>query len=255
MPRMIFHAQAGKVAIWDAEGLADPMDPFYNPTNHMDIVYFHSDLLYLASALVADVVVNHTALAGIVGSGQAGIGMGGSSQPIGDGDTRGLSITLVSHNFGYPPPVFILTEEGEILSGGTVLQKTGGMVRYGSSWSDETEAGIFEAAVSGSSALPSIVKTYKVFCFRNLLGDPSLPTLRLSKPDGQIILGRKISQDARPMRVPAFAGDAEFYVPLDPVVDIRNGAVRTISPISGVTDIGTYTGSFFDLTSILMSYE
>lgn len=249
----VFHAQAGKVAIWEKEGLSDPMAPFYNPTEHMDRVFFHSDLFYLASVLVTEVTVEHPALAGIVGTGQVGVGAG-SAEPIGNGDTRGLSIDLVTHNFGYAPPVFILTEEGEILSGGTVIQSTGGMIRYGSSWSDTVKAGIFEAAISGAVALPAITKTYKVFCFRNMSGDPSLPTLRLSKPDGDIILGRKITQDARPMRAPSLPEDAEFYVPLDPVLDVRNGAIRTISPISGTNDVGIYTGSFFSLRSVLMGY-
>jgi hypothetical protein len=217
----------------------------------MDLVYFHSDLQYLANALEQDVTVTHTSLAGITGSGQAGIGVG-SSQPIADGDVRGTAIDLVTHNFGYPPITFVLLN-GEILSGGTLIQSASTGARYASSWSDNTKAGLFETAFSSASALPSVSRTYKVLCFRSLSGDPSLPTLRFSPGENLIVLGRKISSDARPLRVPALVGDAEFYVPLEPVLDARNGAVRSISPISGTVDLGFYTGSFFTLKSVLMS--
>jgi hypothetical protein len=255
MPDYILHAQNGKVAIWDATGLvgAARMDPFNTPTDHMDRVFFHSDLQYLANMIEQTVVVNHTSLAGKTGTSVSGApGLGTPAQAIANGNVRGLSIPLWTHSFGYAPPCFIL-HNGEILSGGTVIQSTSAGIRLASGWSNNTQVGLFETAFSSASALAAVSNTYKVIIFRALAGDPALPTFRNSKPDEELILGRKISDDARPLRVPILPGDAEFYVPLDPVLDIRNGALRSISPITGTTNMGFYTGSFFELHSVLMS--
>lgn len=255
-----YRAFDGKVAFWEKPASSDPaviMHPFFYPEEHMDIVYFHSDLRYLTNVLETDVTVNHTALAGLTGTASVGAsGFGTPAQAISDGDVRETSIVAVTHNFGYAPLTFVITEDGEILSGATIIQTEGtdGRARIGSSWADSVDAGIHEVAFSSASTLSAISRDYKVLCFRQFDGDPAFPMLQL-KPSTEIIcFGHgKITQDDRPVRVPNIPGDAEWYVPITLAVDTRNGAIRTISPISGTTDVGLYTGSLFELRSVLMT--
>lgn len=249
-----FRAYGGKVAIWEKPLSGDPMAPFNDPEAYMDLVYFHSDLRYLANVLEQDVTVNHTQLDGLTGATAAGApGQGTSAQLIANGDIRETAIDLVSHGFGYTPPTFVLLN-GEMLHGTTLVQSTADGSRYASSWADDTKAGLHELAFSTVNNLVSASRTYKVLCFRQFDGDPSMPTLHLKPGEGIIVFGQgRITQDDRPIRVPTDPLDAEWYVPITPAIDAKNGAVRTISAITGSSDFGLYTGSLFEMRAVLMS--
>lgn len=249
-----FRAAEGKVAVWEKPASGDPMAPFYDPSNHMDLVYFHSDLRYLSNTLEQDVTINHTQLNGLTGSAVAGApGQGTSAQLIANGDIRSSSIDLLSHGLGYTPPAFVLLD-GQILAGSTAIQSTTAGARFCSSWADATKVGLREIAFSSTANLVAVSKTYKVLCFRQFEGDPALPTFRAKPGEGIIVFGEgRITQDDRPIRVPADPSDAEWYVPVTIAVDCKNGAIRTLSAISGATDRGLYTGSLFDLRAVLMS--
>jgi hypothetical protein len=253
-----FRSYDDKLAIWEKPTSGDVMAPFDDPLANMDKVKFHSDLQYLSSqAVSADININHTSLAGVTGTGYvAGSGGGpssGSSTPIANGQVRVSSIDLATHSLGYVPLFYVLYND-RIVSPGTIVQTGTNMARFVSVYATTTKIILREVAISSSSALPAITKTYNTIVFREPIADPAKPMLRLSANHPMVLARGKVTEADRPLRKAASA-DAKFYIPTERTLDICNGAIRTISPLDGIVDVGTnYNGGFTSAESILVTF-
>lgn len=246
-----------KLAIWEKPLSGDIFAPYDDPLANMDKVKFHSDLQYLASqAVSSNITINHTSLAGVTGTGyQAGNGGGpasGSSAPISDGQIRVSSIELSTHGLGYVPLCYVLYNN-RIVSPGTVVQTDSDMIRMVSVYVTTTKVFLREIAISSAVALPAISRDYSVLVFREPIADPLQPTLFLSRDNPMVLAKGKITEDNRPLRA-SVASDARFYVPIERTIDIKNGAIRNISPLDGIIDYGSYNGNFSTARSVLVTY-
>lgn len=253
----VFRAKAGVVAIYDKATSGDPDDPFVNPLNHVNNIRFHSDFQYLSNAVVVDPLdVTHTLLAGSTGT---GITVGNGSQttnpaPVASGQIRKSAITIYTHGLGYPP-LFQLILDRRIVTTGTVIQNPAGQLRMISAFATSTQIKISELAMSSASDLPAIPMSYKLIIFQNPEGDPLLPTLWL-RSSGMILARGKVTDVNRPLRRVGEddVDEDTFYIPTSRTLDIKNGAIRNISPLAGVKDYGTYTGSFTSAIAIKVTY-
>lgn len=252
----VFRAVAGKVAIFTKPPSGDPMLPFDDPVGNLEYVKFHSDLQYLSSQIsVGPVEITHTLLAGVTGTGYT-VGNGSQStntQPIANGQVRQSSIALYTHSLGYVPLFQVITDR-RIVSPGNVIQNPSGQLRMVSAYATTTQIFLQELAMSSAADLPAWDQTYYINIFRNPEADPGQPTLHLHS--GGMVLGKgKVTDVNRPLRR---AGpddtDNTFYIPIDRTIDIKNGALRNISPLAGVRDFGLYTGGFTAADSIEVTY-
>ncbi len=247
----------GRVVIWEEPPSGDPLAPSLDPVGNFDLIRFCSDFLYLSVTEEVDVSINHTSLAGVTGAGYSvsnGAQSSGQSSPIADGQIRLTSIELCTHNLGYVP-LFDVLLDGRIVSPGLVVQseQSGARVRRVSTYATTTKIFLREVAISSRSNLTATSRDYRVLIFADPEADPAKPFLRI-KPGVQVCLGwGKVDEDQRALRR-ALVGDATYYVPLDRTVDIRNGAVRNISPIAGKVDSGIYTGNFTSVSAIEVTY-
>lgn len=245
-----------KFAIWRKPASGDMFGPYKNPAAHLDLLKFHSDMQYLSLAVQQDVVVNHTSLAGAAGTAAsgapaAGSGSSGSAPPVMNGDIREDRIELLDHGAGLIPPYMVLFN-GQAISAGTMVQNEGDRARLVSSWVSATKVGIKAIAFSSLSALSAVTRTYRVLVFRQFAPVPGAPLYRF-KPD-EIQLGARKISNVNPALRRAAAGEATFYLPKLPDTDIRNGAIRTASPISGIVDIGLYNGALLEIPAIEVTY-
>jgi hypothetical protein len=245
-----------KFAIWKKPVSGDKFGPYKNPTAHLDLLRFHSDMQYLSLAVQQDVVVNHTSLAGSTGVAPGGApatgdGSSGSAQPVANGDIRADMIDLVNHDAGAIPPYYVLYN-GQAVSAGTVVQDDGDRARLVSSWVTSSKVGIKAIAFSSVSALAAVSRTYRVVVFRQFAPQPGLPLYRFRPSEIQLGAG-KIS-DTNPALRRANVGEATFYIPKAPDTDIRNGAIRSISSAGVTTDLGNYNGGLLELPAIEVTY-
>jgi hypothetical protein len=245
-----------KFAIWKKPVSGDKFGPYKNPTAHLDLLRFHSDMQYLSLAVQQDVVVNHTSLAGAAGTPASGApttgdGSSGSAQPVASGDIREDMIDLLTHSAGGVPPYQVLYN-GQVVSAGTVVQTGDGCARLVSSWVTSTKVGIKAIAFSSESDLPAADKTYRVVVFRQFGPDSGEPLYRFRPTEIQLGAG-KIS-NASPALRRAKVGEATFYIPKAPDTDIRNGAIRSISSAGVTNDLGSYNGGLLELPAIEVTY-
>ena len=257
MANVLFRAKesAGRVAIWEKPASGDRLAPFDDPLAHFDLIRFCSDFQYLSVTEAAEVEVNHTLLAGATGTGYSvsnGTDSTNSSAAITNGQTRVTTINLLEHGLPYVPQ-FAVVHDGRLVTAGFVAQQATGQVRMVSAFANSTHICLREVAISSSADLPAVELDYDVLVFAEPTADPTKPFLRI-KPDTEICLGwGKVLDSHRALRRAA-SGDATFYVPISRTVDIRNGAIRNISPIVGAQDYGTYIGGFFEVNAIEVTY-
>lgn len=249
----------GKMAIWEKPASGDKFAPFDSPTDYMDAIYFHSDLQYLSSPLIDTVTVNHAQVNGVTGSGVTGAPSNdtsntGPSQAIANGQIVTANHTLLSHGLGVVPPYMVLYN-GEAIGGGTNVQDETGRGRLVSSYATTSIIGLREVGFSSASNLSAVSRDYDVIVFRELDPDPLKPLFHVKLSDGTFILGQgKIEAGARTLRR-ALVGDATFYIPISRTLDVRNGAIRTVSPISGLKDFGGfYSGGLIQIEAIEVTY-
>jgi len=254
---MWFRAKAsvGRVAIWEEPPTGDPMAPYDDPVANFDYVRFCSDFLYLSVTDADTVTVNHTLCAGVSGTGYS-VGNGaqntGTTAPIANGQVRVSTIDLVTHGLPYVPQFSVL-HQGRIVSAGMVVQTAESRVRRVSAFATSTKICLREVAISSENDLAAVSLDYTVLVFANPDANPAKPFLRI-KPDEEICLAwGKVTDSQRVLRRTE-PGDATFYIPIDRTIDIKNGAVRNISPIAGTVDYGIYTGNFVDAESVEVSY-
>lgn len=246
----------GRLAIWEIPPTGDKMDPFNDPVAHFQYIRFCSDFQYLSIHDAKTAVINHTSLAGVTGTGYT-VGNGTtstSSSPISNGQIRTTSIKLCDHDLGYAPLVFVLND-GRLVAPGTMLQteNSGNRIRQASIYATSTSIYLKETAISDASALSAIDLTYDILIFKDPEADPAQPFLKIDPADEIVLAWGKITDSDLPIRR-AIPGDATFYIPTARTIDIRNGAVRNISPISGVKDWGQYFGGFFEASAIQVTY-
>lgn len=252
-----FRAFNGRVAVWTKPLTGDPMAPFDNPLAHMDKIKFHSDLQYLSSSIVQDVSISHTSLAGVAGTGYAlgnAGGSAGTSQPITDGQLRVTSIPLLTHDLGYVPLVYVIYGN-QLVSPGLTVQSLSDRWRGISVYATTTQVFVREVAISSREALPAVSRSYRVIVFREPTEIAGEPTFQV-KPSANLFgLGRgKVTQNHRPIRRVASGADYSFYIPVDRIADIRNGALRIINPDGEVVTLGQYNGAFNQTETIKVSY-
>lgn len=246
---------AGRVAIWEEPPSGDPLAPYDDPVANFDYVRFCSDFLYMSVTAASTVTVNHTLCAGVSGTGYS-VGNGSqntnTTAPITNGQVRVSTIDLVTHGLAYVPQ-FAVLYEGRIVSPGLVVQSGDSQVRRVSAFATSTKICLREVAISSESDLAATSLDYTVLVFADPEADPAKPFLRI-KPDTEICLAwGKVTDSQRALRR-AGVGDATFYIPIDRTVDIKNGAVRNISPIAGTVDYGIYTGNFVDAEAVEVTY-
>lgn len=253
MATICFRAYQGKVCIWEKPASGDPMAPFNNPTAHMDLVRFHSDLQYLSNSIVTDVTISHTSLAGVVGTGytisNAG-GSSGASQPITNGQIRSTTINLYQHSLGFPPLYFVLYNN-QLVCPFFPVQAFEDRLRTVSPSTTNNYIRLREIAESSDVALPAVSRTYRVIVFREPVAVVGQPLFRATT--NSVVMGHgKVNSDYRNIRKATTGFD--FYVPTTPILDTRNGAVKIISATGEETTTGQYTGSFFEIETIKVSY-
>ena len=253
-----FRAFSGKVAIWELPLVGDIMAPFDDPVANFPLVRFHSDCQYLSNQIVSSVITkNHTLLAGVTGTGYSvsngGSSSSGTSTPVANGQVRVTAIELYTHSLGYAP-LFMVMYNGRIVSPGTVIQNPDGQLRMASAYATTSKIFLEEIAISSVDDLPAVDRDYQVIIFREPAADPLLPTLQISVASGMILGRGKVTDEQRPLRRSGGAGDATFYIPNDRTIDIKNGAIRSIAPISGAIDLGNYTGAFGSTTALRVTY-
>lgn len=253
MAIICFRAYQGKVAVWEKPTSGDPMAPFNNPTEHMDLVRFHSDLQYLSNSIVQDVTISHTALAGSIGTGYTVAndgGSSGSSQPITDGQIRASTINLLAHGLPYVPLYYVLYNQ-QLVAPGFPVQVFDDRIRTISASATSNYIRLRELAVSSDQTLPAITRNYRVLVFRDPLPDPAKPLYHY-KADSLIMGHGKVDTAHRNIR--KATGGYDFYVPVKPIADTRNGAIKIIAPNGDEASIGQYTGSFFETETVTVSY-
>lgn len=254
----VFRAKAGVVAVYNKALVGDPDAPFDDPIEYVDNILFHSDFQYLSNAIVVNPIdITHTLLAGLTGTGYSVTNGGGASSggtPVADGQIRVSSIPLYTHNLGYAP-LFQVENNRRIVSPGTVIQNPTGQLRMISAYATTTQVLLREVAISSKTDLPAWDDTYKLTIFKDPVGDPLLPTLWL-RESGMILARGKVTDENRPLRRvgPDDDPNSAFYLPIDRTIDIKNGAIRNISPFAGVRDFGIYNGSFVSMSSIEVIY-
>ncbi len=249
-------ASAGRVAIWEKPVAGDPLAPFDDPIANFDLIRFCSDFQYLSVTSATEVSVSHTLLAGASGTGYSvsnGVQDSGETAAITDGQIRVTTLPLVSHGLGYAP-LFAVLNAQRIVSPGLVTQAPDtSRIRMVSAFATTTQISLREVAISSDDDLPADDQDYTVLVFADPAADAGKPFLRI-KPDEEISFGwGKVSSEQRAIRRAA-PGDATFYVPITRTLDIKNGAIRTISPIAGGADLGLYTGGLTNIDAIVVSY-
>lgn len=253
MPVMCFRATDGKVAIWEKPPSGDPMAPFSDPTAYIEYIKFHSDLQYLSSAIYTPgVSVNHALVAGVTGSGysvSAGSGSSGSSTPITNGQIAVASYELVTHSLGYAPLCYVIYN-GQIVSPGTVIDDPENQIRMVSVYSTTSKIFLREVAISSSADLPAVTREYDVIVFREPAADPAARLFDLSASRPMVLGKGKVTEENLPIRRILPGETASFYIPLDRTIDIKNGAIRSISPVGGQSDLGFYNGGFISVEAI-----
>lgn len=247
---MVFHAENGKVAIWEKPPSGDPMAPFTDPMDNLDYVRFHSDFQYLSDAIIAlGQSINHTSVAGVTGTGftvSAGSGSSGATQAA-NGQVVSAEYDLYTHSLGYVP-LFFVVYDGEIISGCNVVQEdTEYRSRTVSVYATSTKIRLKDVGYSSANALGAVTRSYDVYIFRDTAADMSKPLFHVEPTlsSEAVVMGHgKITSDQRVIRR-ADVGESPLYLPFERVADVGNGAIRTISPISGIHNVGKYLGFFF----------
>lgn len=249
-------ASAGRVAIWEKPVAGDRLAPFDDPIEHFDLIRFCSDFQYLSVTSAVEVPVSHTLLAGASGTGYSvsnGVQDSGGSTPITDGQIRVSTVDLVNHGLGYAP-LFMVVNQQRIVSPGLVTQSPdNSRVRMVSAFATTTKISLREVAISSNDDLPADDQDYTVLVFADPEADPAKPFMRIKRNEEISFGWGKVSSEQRAIRR-AMPEDATFYVPVSRTIDIRNGAIRNISPIVGSKDLGLYTGGFSDIDAILVTY-
>lgn len=247
----------GKMAIWEKPASGDKFAPFDSPTDHMDAVYFHSDLQYLSAPIIDQVTVNHAQVSGVTGSGVAGAPGPGSpagSQAIANGQIVTASHTLLTHDLGYVPPYIVLWN-GVAVSGGTSVQDETNRGRLVSSYATTSIIGLREVGFSSSANLAAVNRTYDVIVFRELDPDPAKPLFHVKLSNGTLVIGHGKIEAGQPTLRRALPAESTFYIPISRTADVRNGAIRTVSTL-GVKDFGgIYTGGLIEIDAIPVTYS
>ena len=260
MAKMCFRAHDGKVAIWEKPASGDPMAPFDDPLEHMDLVRFHSDLQFLNSRLTAlSVTVNHTSVAGVTGTGysmSAGSGSTGTSTPISNGQVVTNDYTLFNHGLGYAPIYFVLFG-GTVISGGLGVQKATSQLRLVSSYATTSLIRIRDVGISSQSALPAVSLNYDVYVFKDLDIDPAQPLfhVKLQDPGKRITMGHgKVSNSDDTVRRTKPGDTLNLPLPVTRQSDIRNGDIRSFKADGTYAQLAKYNGSLFSYDFVPVTF-
>ena len=223
--------------------------PAKTPAAHLDKLLWHSALFqYEIAHGPSDVAVTHTALAtetrhwGVTGNtgGIIGGGSGASIDYAIMGKVRVTDILLVSHGLGYVPKAMVALDGRRLPTGYEIQYSPSEGSRQVSFYA--TSSGIYlrETAISGSTTLSAISRTYRVMVFRTRTPDPGQPLFGLVS--GVLVLARGIINTTRRYLRRTGAGDSPFALNMGRTIDIDNGYMRTASGGVVVTETG-YAGS------------
>lgn len=249
--------EVGVVALFDeAPGGGDPFDkdapmyaPLYDPINHLDKIYFHSNFNYMEVALLQTTTINHAGYAaasvpafnggGQTSSGPSGMSAGNSGFNSNSGFAVGSHQPsphlLATHGLGYVPRYKIAVDNQMIPPGFPVQTNAGGAVRSVASYATTTEIRLKEFGNAGSSAMSAVSKNYQVMVFAN---PPAPSTNQLKWWDNannvlHLGFGRWRS-DRRYLQV--VPGGSPFGLLMGRNVDLANGAARSITPDQTIVD-------------------
>lgn len=246
MPVFCSRITAGKMVIWEKPAVGDKMAPFDDPVANFGLIRFSSDFQYFSNSLrVNGINVNHSAVAGVTGTGYSPPSASAPTGPIANGQVVTGNKLLYTHGLGYVPQFMVLFN-GAIVSGGTVVQQTSDRLksRKVSAYATTTEIRLRDIGISNTDALPAATISYDLIIFRDPAPIPGAPLAHIRIDGNPIILGHgRITSEQPPLRR-VVGAEPFFYLPRTRIADMRNGAYRTITP-SGPRDIGSYNGSFF----------
>lgn len=228
--------QVGAVDDWNSPRNA----PIKSPASNISNVVWHSDFFqYELAVPVQTVSVTHQPLA------TKSVTTGFGYTVTYHGDMVGREIILYNHNLGYTPLAFVLVD-GVTVTPNTTIQfmslGDGGVLRNISSYADNNSVGIRETVYSGTTAAPSINKTYQVMIFKEPDPDYNEPLFGKNN-DGVVSLAHnKVRTDRKYVRQ-IEGSESGFVIDLGVTTDIENGKSRIISGKSIITEID-YTGDF-----------
>lgn len=237
-------------AVWDKPATGDPMAPFDDPTKHWDKIRFHSDLQYLNDALsVPGISLTHQSVAGTSGTGYAPPstpGGGGATGSITRGQVVVQTQTLYTHGLGYVPEFTVKWNGTTLYPGMLVYQdKPAKTCRFASAFATSSIIGIRTVGISSSVTLPSQATSYDLTIFRQTAKIPGAPLAKVVANDAEdFVVGYgRVTSALVPLRQ-AGVGDVDVIMyPIGPCVDIREGAVRTIT-VDGNKDFGGAYGYY-----------
>lgn len=223
--------------IGDIEDFDAPRNaPAKTPSDHLDLVTFHSDFDVYRVEFDQTVTLVHPAIPG------GTWGQFGTPTVITWTIFGGVSATeqvLLNHNLGYTPLVMVAYEDAMVVAG-TIVQEESGLRRFIGVWADETSVGLSVCGYSSDQALPSVERTYRVLVFRQNAFDPSLP---LFSGDGNgFQMGRGVV-DSEATYLRRDDSTSPLDMDLGRTVDIQGGGARVITG-GNVQDDPWYTGSF-----------
>lgn len=241
MTTMVTHVAGGKAAVFEKPASGDPLAPFNDPGQHLDLVRFHSDFDFYRRHSQTDVTVTLPSVAGSTRTFPAAPNLNFLGQTV------TTDILLVSHDLGYVPNYQIIVD-GEAFLNGTIqsiIDDAGGLRgRYLSHWADA--AGVYLSAMGYSSDTTLAAASFSctVVVFR--LGDPTGNVVfDFDAASGRLQLGKGMfDSDEVLLRAQGQAGDTPYDVSVGPSMDVRNGRSRVARPSGTVTDEAGYNGSF-----------
>lgn len=206
--------------------------PLNNPDTNLQFIRFHSDFDYMETSLGPnEVIVNHPTISagGTPGSGQIGI----------DGviyySNSSVDHVLATHNLGYIPVFFVISDEDIVYSGQPIQFLPDGRTRKITAIATTTQIILREWSARTSVDLPSISKTYTVVVFRQP-PPPSGNILFDFNPITGIVemgLGKFNSERAY---LQTNSTNTGYGFSLGRSIDLQNGAPRYVDPDSTITD-------------------
>lgn len=216
------------------------------PEQHLDKVVWHSSFLQFELAMPEQVVtVGHPAVPGL----RRYIGIRQQTTPISPPTGIQISVygqdittfhTLVAHNLGYTPHVFVVYGNHMLGAGEVVQSESAGRNRTVSVYADASVVGLKDVGRSFDAELPAVSRTYRLLICKTPTASPSLPLYSGPTP---LQLARGKIGSGKSMLRKAGLGSSAYALNLNRTMDLNNGRVRWAT--GGVTATeGDYFGSF-----------
>ena len=239
---LVTRVAGGKAAVYEKPVSGDPLAPFGDPGAHLDLVFFHSDLdFYRVHSGPTDVTVTLPTVAA------ASHTVPANPSLIVRGQVQIDDLLLVTHDLGYVPNYFIISNNGELISGDMVQQvddANGYRGRYLGHWADTSGVYLRSFGVSSAANLNSMSFDCTVVVFAE--GAPSGDVvIDFDTITGRLTMGKGMfDSDQVLLRAQGQAGDSPYDIQLGQSIDIDDGRSRVARANGTITDEPGYGGSF-----------